>query len=78
MLPTIIGIDFSEQEALDPEAIPSLTPGDKNSDQETDNPSVTALASQTFKTFVSPTSFYAKPSEKKENRKPLRVSCLFS
>ena len=71
------GIDLSEQEALDPEVIPSATPGDKNDDHETDNSSVTTVAPRSFKTFVSPTSFYAKPSEK-EKRKPLWVSCLFS
>jgi len=76
-LPTVTGIDLSEQEAPDPELIPSATPGDKNDDQETNNSPVTTITSQPFKSFVSPTSFYAKPPEK-EKRKPLWVSRLFS
>ena len=71
------GIDLSEQEALDPEVVPSATPGDNNDDQEANNSSITTVASQSFKTFVSPTSFYAKPPEK-EKRKPLWVSCSLS
>lgn len=75
-LPTLTGIDLSEQEALDPEAIPATTQGDKADDRETNNSSVAAAASQPFKAFIPPTSFYAKPPEKKEKRKPLRVTRL--
>ena len=70
-LPAVTGTDFSEQEAFDPEAIPSATPRDKNNDQGTNSPSVATVASQPFKGFVPPTSFYAKPPEKKGKRKPL-------
>ena len=69
------GIDLSEQEALDPEVVPSPTPGDNDDDHEANNSSIT-VASQSFKAFVSPTSFYAKPPEK-EKRKPLWVSFTF-
>jgi hypothetical protein len=67
-LPTVTGTDLSEQEALDPEAIPSATPRDKR--QETSNSSVTNVASQPYQTLITSTSFYAKPQEK-EKRKPL-------
>jgi len=73
----VTGIDLSEQEALDPEVAPSATTGDKNDDQEANNSPVTTAAPQSFKSFVSPTSFYAKPPEK-EKRKPLCVSCSLS
>lgn len=73
-LPIVNGADLSEQEALDPEAIPSAAPRDKDDDQEANDPSVATATSQPFKAFIPPTSFYAKPPEKKEKRKPLWVS----
>lgn len=69
-LPTLTGVDLSEQEALDPEAIPVTTPRDKSDDRETNNPPVAAAVSQPSKAFVPPTPFYAKLPEKKEKRKP--------
>ena len=74
-LPTLTGTDPSEQEALDPEATPYATLREKNGDKERDDSSVTAATLQPIKTFVPPTSFYAKPLEKKEKRKPLWVQC---
>jgi len=77
-LPTLSGTDLSEREALDPEAVPSATPSDESDGREsTNSPAVTAV-SQPSKTFIAPTSFYAKPPENKEKRKPLWVPCLFS
>ena len=70
-LPMLTGTDLSEQEALDPEAIPFATPRDKKDDQEISCPPVVTISSQPSKSFVPPTSFYAKPPEKKEKRKPL-------
>ncbi|KAF9653003.1 hypothetical protein BDM02DRAFT_3266009 [Thelephora ganbajun] len=70
-LPMLTGTDLSEQEAFDPEEISSATPRDKNDDQKTDHSSDTTVASQQFKTFIPPTSFYAKTPENKEKREPL-------
>ena len=77
-LPMLTGTDLSEQETLDLEAIPFATPKDKNNDQDIDSSSAATVAPQHSKGFIPPTSFYAKPPEKKENRKPLWVLCLFS
>jgi hypothetical protein len=74
-VPILTGVDLyeHEQEALDPEAIPFATPRIKNDDQEINSPSVITTSLQSSKSFVPPTSFYANPPEKKENRKALWV-----
>ena len=69
-LPTLNGTDHSEQEAFDPEATPFATPRDNDGNQEINKPLEVSVASQPVKSFVPPTSFYAKPPEK-EKRKPL-------
>ena len=74
-LPMLTGTDLSEQDALDPEATAAR---DRSDDREANSSSIPAAASQPFKNFVPPTSFYAKPPEKKEKRKPLWVPCLLS
>lgn len=74
MLPMVTSTDLSEQEAFDHDSIPFATPRDKNDSQETNDPPAITTSPQPQKAFIPPTSFYAKPSEKKEKQKPLWVS----